>query len=55
MAACHSPILDMDIPDSSEYNLLPVPEGDVPWLRLLVVGLSLWGIVANELCHGSDC
>ena len=55
MIAFHSHILDMDIPDSSEYNLLPVPEGDVPWLRLLFAGLSLGGIIATEMCHGSGC
>ena len=55
MVACHSPILDMDIPDGSEYNLLPVPEGDVPWLRWLVVGLSPCRVITTEMCHGLCC
>jgi len=53
MVTCHSPILDMDIPDSSEYNLLLVSGGAVPWLRWLIVGLSLRRIIATELCRGS--
>jgi len=41
MFTWHGPMLDVDIPDSSEYNLLPVSGGAVPCLRWLIVGHSL--------------